>query len=558
MFLATAQAAAPADTLVLQVMSERTTLDPAQAYDAASYSVVENLYETLVTYSGADFRRPVPLLARSWAVNPSGRVYTFTLRQGVKFHSGRRFTCADASYSLRRLLVTNNADSGNWFISQTLLGTPSNAADDASVTWAKIAAAVRCDAQGRLVLSLPKADPTLLAQLASQNVSIVDSGHARAVGEWDGTQATWKKWVGRDLSRSALNTRPSGTGAYRLLSQRAGTVLAQAFPDYWGGTPKLKSVVVQTVAEEATRVLALELGDADLVDLSSRESLKQFRNLAALTLIDQLPSLSTPVVLLNQNIQNPSVLGSGKLDGQGIPKNFFGDVHVRKAFNYAFDEQRFIREATASAAQPRSMALPPGFLGYNAAVPAYHYDLVRSAAEFRAAFGGQVWQKGFVLTVHYPANNESAKVTLELLKKAVESLNPAFRINIQSKPLAELLTEGKAGRLALSTASWSPDYVDPDNVMYTLYASDGYYHARTGFQDAQIDGWLEHARQVTNPQVRAADYVKVARRAHELAPYLILPAEPTFMLFKKNLVGVTRATFNPMLGGGVLWRNLSK
>ncbi|MFC5849326.1 ABC transporter substrate-binding protein [Deinococcus petrolearius] len=557
---APALATAPKDTLVLMQSSDITTLDPAQAYDVASFGIVENLYETLVTYRGSDQTKLQPLLATGWTIRPDGRQYTFDLRRNVRFHSGNVMTCADAEYSLRRLLVTNNADSGNFFIAQALLGTESNAKDDPSVTWPKISRAVACNAAGQLVLTLPSPDPALLAKLASQNTGIVDRAFAVKLGEWDGTGNTWERWVGEDLTDSALSRQPSGTGAYQLVRQDAQTVLATRHDQYWGGAAPLKNVAVQMVSEEATRLASLQRCDADVAEVGLRATLPQLRSQAALQVLDHLPDLGTPVMLMNQNIQDPVLLGSGKLDGKGIPANFFSDLNIRQAFSFAFDSERYIREITSGAARHRTMALPPTFLGYDRRVPRYAYSRARATEAFKKAFGGQVWTAGFVLNVNYRSGSKTGQATMELLKASVEALNPKFRVNIQPQPWSELLAASKSGKASMLTLSWSADYADPDNVLYALFSSEGFYAPRTGFKDAQVDAWLEQARTLTDPQQRAALYRKVGARTHDLATYILMPAEPSFLVFCKGLKGVSVTSYNPMLSGltGTYWRQVRK
>lgn len=550
MLLSTASAASPADTLVIQHASDLSTLDPAQAYDPTSYSVIENLYEPLVTFAGPDLRTPRPGLATSWKISSDGRTYTFNLRKGVKFHSGNAFGCSDAAYSLRRQLVTNNADSGNWFLAEALLGTASNASDDTSVTWAKISGAVTCAPSGQLTLRLPKADPTLLSKLAAQNSSVVDRAWAVKLGEWDGTEKTWKAWVGKDLTNSKLSQNPSGTGAYRLVRKNATTILATAFTGYWGPKPRLKNVLIQNVPEEAARVLTLQRGDADLVDVSDRGLLASLRAKPGITILDGLSGIHVPVIFMNQKI-TPGLSGELRPD-------FFADVNVRRAVNYLFDDARYIKEITLGSAEKRAMALPTGFLGYNASAPGYGFSTDKAAAAFRTAFGGDLWVNGFTLPVYYAAGNDHDQAVLELLKASVERINPKFRVSVQSKPYSELLTDAKAGKVPLGLATWGPDYADPDNVMYTLYASDGYYSARTNFADKQIDTWLNAARVTTDPAARKALYGKVAARGNDLAPYVVMPAEPNFLVHRTALKGLNKTTFSPLLGGNVLWKQLSK
>jgi peptide/nickel transport system substrate-binding protein len=107
LLVGSAFAAAPQDTLVVQEANDIPTLDPTATYDTASGAVVENIYETLLTYKGASIRELEPLLATKWTISNGGKTYTFDLRKNVKFHSGNTMTCADAEYTFERNLVTN-------------------------------------------------------------------------------------------------------------------------------------------------------------------------------------------------------------------------------------------------------------------------------------------------------------------------------------------------------------------------------------------------------------------------------------------------------------------
>ncbi|HEX7001865.1 MAG TPA: ABC transporter substrate-binding protein [Trueperaceae bacterium] len=81
-----------------------TTLDPVRAFDTSSVRVVENVYGTLYGY-GSGSTELVPRLATAYDVSPDGLVRTFTLREGVEFHSGNRHSCADVEWSFENAFV---------------------------------------------------------------------------------------------------------------------------------------------------------------------------------------------------------------------------------------------------------------------------------------------------------------------------------------------------------------------------------------------------------------------------------------------------------------------
>jgi peptide/nickel transport system substrate-binding protein len=555
-----ALAAVPNNTLLIMTSADVPTLDPTMVYDTASGQIAENIYETLVTYKGRSVSELEGLLATSWNISPDGKTYTFTLRKGVKFHSGNEFTCADAEYSLRRNLVTNNHDSGNWFIAESLLGTSGNAEDDPEkVTWARIANAVKCNAQGQLVLTLPARDPALLVKLAYTGQAIVDKKHAISIGEWDGTEATWKQWVGKDLNDSNLSKRPSGTGAYQLVRRDSANIVLRAFDGYWGGKPKLENVIVQLVAEQATRLEALKKGDADFVETGGRPALSQLQGVPGIKIFDGIPNNSASAIFMNQNIKDPAVLGSGKLDGKGIPANFFADANVRKAFSYSFDYDRYIREVQLGKGTKRTMLLPDSFFGYDPKVKTYTYDPKQAAAFFRKAFGGQLWQNGFVLRASYRANSIPSQTAMEILKTNIEKLNPKFKVELQPKPWSEFLRSSRDGKEAMILIGWAPDYADPDNFLYTFYHSNGFYNPRVNFKDALLDQLLDQARQTIDPAKRKALYSQVGQRAYEQAYYILMPAGVGFVAYQDRVKGLEE-NYNIMFSGitGNYWKVLSK
>ena len=100
---------------------------------------------------------------------------------------------------------------------------------------------------------------------------------------------------------------------------------------------------------------------------------------------DDLPSIVRHNVFFNFALPegNPYA-GSGQLDGQGVPLDFFADVHVRRAFNACFDRSTFITDTLVGHGEvSRAITLPdqPGY----ADSPTADFDLARCAEEFKAA-----------------------------------------------------------------------------------------------------------------------------------------------------------------------------
>jgi peptide/nickel transport system substrate-binding protein len=222
-------------------IGEPRTLDPAESYDSASSDMINNIYETLVTYKGNDSKTIYPSLATDW-VAPTGNssTWTFHLRHGVQFSNGDAFTAEDVKYSFDRVLIMNSPDSGvSWILSQCMDTNSTKVIDDYTVE-----------------INLTKPYGGFLVLLAFTVASVVDKKVVEANG---GVVAnTDNEW---------MKEHAVGTGPYTLDHWTHNSEIVLKKNDlYWGGwTGKhVDTVVVKTADEASTRILALQTGDADV------------------------------------------------------------------------------------------------------------------------------------------------------------------------------------------------------------------------------------------------------------------------------------------------------
>ena len=590
----TAFAQSPNDTYVYQVFGGVDTLDPEGAYDTASGLILENVYETLYSYAGDSITEYEPALATSYEVSDDNLTYTYTLREGVPFHSGNMMSCKDVEYSIERILVINDPQSGVWFQAEALLGSDANAdtyvtnqAEEAGVDvsgddfdpsswegadaayqefWSMIDSAVECPdgPDGMTVqFTLPAVDPAFFVKLMYTNASVIDSQWAIENGNWDGTQETYRDWVGVDPREGYLHDQMSGTGAYQLTSWNGTDVVAEAFPDYWGDAPPIKTVLVQKVDELATRILALQNGDADRIILGSDSDWAtvetQIRQIPGVTVHENpdWTSLSVGAVHLVQDVvteNNQQNVGSGQL-GDGIPADFFADENVRLGFAHSFDSEQFIEQLFLGKGVPLTMALPPSFLGYDGELPLRGFDPEAAEEAFRAAFDGQLWEQGFEMTIAYNTGNETRQTIAEIFKANIEDLNSNFRINVRGIQWPEFLSQRDQGLLPVAIVGWAPDYADPDNYVYTFYNSNGYYGKLLNFNNEELDNLVVEARETTDDAEREQLYSQVGQLGYDLAPFITYPTAQVFMVTRDNIDGVY---YNPMLSGYYRWKDISK
>jgi peptide/nickel transport system substrate-binding protein len=570
--LPAALAQAPADTYVVNEFGEVVTLDPARAYDTGSGHPIENIYETLYTYDGENIDEFAPLLATDYEVSEDGATYTFTLREGVQFHSGNTMTCRDAEYSLERGLVSANPEGAViYLIGEQLLGTQTDGTDPAAfqeeVSFADIDGAVECpdgDDGLTLQLNLVQPDPAMLAILAYTAFSVVDSQWAIENGMWDGTEATWAEWIGRDLTGEFMHDQASGTGAYSLVEWDGTSLIAERFENYWGEAPALANVVINYVSEQATNILALQQGDADRVtDLGDRAALAQVRGSPGVNIVETnedgspfLPASVTTVFFnFDINLEDNQDVGSGQLDGQGIPADFFADEDVRKGFAHLFDQQTFTDQVLEGQAAVITMGLPPTFAGYNPNVEIRSLDLEAAEEHFRAAFGGELWETGFQFTALYNEGNSARQIALEIIKENLEFLNPNFRMNVRGLPWADYLTRTDEAKAPMFALGWAADYADARNFINTFYSNEGFYAPRTGIDFPEMQVLIDQADSITDQNERATLYQEIGQLHYELAPLIATPIQNDYLAMSSALQGYY---YNTMLSHNYRWKDVSK
>ncbi len=571
--------ATPKDTYVFLQNSTFDSLDPVQAYDGASIGVVENVYETLYTFKKGTPGEYTPTLATSYEVTNNGLSYVYHLRKGVKFHSGNPMTCKDVKYSVQRNLVTMPGDSGAWIFgvltgygndamteAKKALGDNASQADIdkfLDAYWKKIEDAVVCDDMYTVRFNLSHPDVAFFAKMLFTGAAVVDSKWAIAHGAWSGTEKDWKDWIGVDLRTGYLHNHASGTGPYKLVKWDGNTVIAEAFDGYWGGEPAIKKVLVQGVEEEATRLEALRRGDADRVDVSNwatiNAKVKQMSGVKVWSDSSWSPA-SAHVVFFNFDVQgeNNPYTGSGKLDGNGIPHDFFTDINVRKAFAYCIDQDAIFNDLFEGHGAWYTMALPTTWPGYDPTIPIRKLDLDKAEEYFKKAWGGKVWDKGFKLTITYNAGNTERQTVAEMIKANVESLNPKFKIDVVPLQWSDYLKAARAKSLPIWPLGWGADYADPDNFIHPFYHSEGSLAKRQSFKNPEFDKMIEYARTLVKPeqqQERYDIYKKIGRMAYDILPNVPYPLQAPFIVTRDNLKGVY---YNSMISGDFYWKDISK
>lgn len=541
------------DTFTMLDDADVVTLDPAWHFDSASKQPIIKMYEKLIVFKGESLTEFEPLLATEVPSEENGLItmeddgsetVAFPIREGVRFHNGDLLTPEDVKYSVMRMLIQDRSGGGAYVLMPSLTGGPGHIedlaksiadveefseVDEAALieTFEVLDQAITV-AENMVEFHLPKRYAPFLSVLAgSWPDRVVNKEWVIEQGGWPGTAETWTDFHDPAAGDRVLYEKANGTGPFKLVSwdRTNKQVTLERFEDYWGGPAELERVIIRHVPEWSTRKLLLEGGDADWVD-ADFDVLPQLDGMKGVNVMAGLPTMYNRVLHFNWSVggDNNPALGSGQLDGKGVPPDFFSDVNVRKGFCYAFDYGTYIEQVWRGEAKRSTGPVQEGQLGFRPAQPKYVYDPTQAEEHFRQAFDGQLWGVGFTFTAYSTDRyGEAGKAALDILAERLISINPEFRMNVETVQWSSYLDKiFGAQSMPLFLLGMGADYADTDNVVSQYMHSEYFMVPYQGadfiaLAEAEFDPLIERARFSLDQAERESTYDQLQRLAYQHA-----------------------------------------
>ncbi len=264
----TSQPAASADTLGLGFRGDLGgPPDPDTYYDAQGLMLIKNVYEGLLRYQpGTPEKKIIPWLATDWTVSPDNLTYTFTLRDGVKFHDGTPFDSSAVKASFARRTAVN--------------GGPAYMLAD--------------------VVAVETPEPlTAVVRLAKPNADFLDY-LACAYAPQMMSPKGLAEHAGGDHAQTYLQEHDLGTGPYTLADVKTNEFYSlKAFAEYWGEKPHFTTVNFPVVADESSQIIQTNQGRIGaIVHFPSAATVQQFANNSKFK-VHNFPSLQNQEVYMN-------------------------------------------------------------------------------------------------------------------------------------------------------------------------------------------------------------------------------------------------------------------
>jgi peptide/nickel transport system substrate-binding protein len=479
--LSAAYAATPADVLVVaQNIDDIVAIDPAQAYEFSSGELVTNIYDRLVQYEPEDLETLAGGLASDWEVDEAAKTITFTLRDGVTFHSGNPLRPQDVLFSFRRVVALEKAPA---FILTQLGWTADNIEEMVTLGDNTVTIKYAGDFSPNFVLNV----------LAARPASIVDE------------VAVMENEVDGDFGNGWLNANSAGTGPFKLRVYRpAELATLDANPDYFKGAPAVSSVIIRHVAEAATQQLLLESGDVDMAKNLTPDQVGSLEGKDNVK-VETYPQAAVHWFSFNQKVEALT------------------DEAVWEAARYLVDYEGMTETFLKGQMQVHQAFWPSGFPGALDDTP-FTYD-PEKAKQILADAG-----------VELPINVTMDVINSTPFTDIAQSLQSTFAeagINFEILPGtgAQVITKYRARTHEAMLLYWGPDFMDPHSnakaFAYNADNADDKYASTTTWRNAwavpeELNQETLAALAEPDAEKRNEMYLDLQKKVQEKAPFVIM------------------------------------
>jgi peptide/nickel transport system substrate-binding protein len=461
-------------TLLVGKTTEAPSLEPHRENALSRQRVTQNMYSYLVQ-ADSDLRIQ-PDLAEKWDISPDGQTYTFTLRKGVKFHSGREVTSEDVKYSLERIVDPATASQGAGLL--------------ASI------GGVEAPDPGTVRVHLKNPDAALLSSLAS----------------------AWSGIVNKDIvekNNGDLGKVDAGSGPFMLDEWIPNqTLKLKRFPDYYNkDQPLLDGITFQVIPEESAIVAQLRSGNVQLALLEDNKNYELVRN---------DPSLLTT--------RSPR-LGYDYLDIDN-KKEPWNKLEVRQAFSYAIDRKEVLAVAGSNIGTLIA-PIPPALKEYALdpeTLPEYKPDPARARDLLAKAGLPDGFTSELQLIPTFPTMVAGSQVIADQAKKV------GINLQLQQVEYGVWIKGFNAHEFTL-TMNITGGNTDPDALLFNRLSSKGVN--QNNWNDPEVEDLLQQGKVTTDVTKRKAIYTQLQHMLVQKVPQIWLFSTDLVHVMKTNVQGFT-------------------
>lgn len=479
--------------------------------DASAERVKSLIFNSLVR-KDANFDY-VGELASDIKTSDDGKVITFTLRDGVKFHDGKALTSADVKYTLDQLFASNGYKAGAFFDTVPLdkPDTAKTPSPSPGSTGAANSNSGTVNVNGSSNINAKPVDAPRTKRLA--HITSMETPDAKTVVITIARPALKNTLLSNlvavpiipEGSLAQQKDNPIGSGPFKFVSFDASqnTIELAANMDYWDGAPKIAKMRLKTVTDATSLQAELQSGGVDIAPN---------------------PSNLPPDML--KNLQSSGNLNVDKFDGSNIQYLVFNtqtpplnSPKIRQAIGYAIDREKIVSDLLQGQAQVASAILPTQSWAYSPGTE-YKYDPAK-AKQLLSEAG----YKGEPIVFKYGAGNAMVNQYAQVIQSALSDVG--LNIQIETLEVNVIRTQLAQGGFQMYTGVWIGGNQDPI-FMRDLFSSTKIPGGtvsccnRGRYTNPEVDKLLEDAVNASDKSAAKDIYVKAWQAVSSDLPLLPL------------------------------------
>jgi peptide/nickel transport system substrate-binding protein len=458
--------AAPAGRVVIAQGVDPTTLDMMNQQEQPASNVGAQMFESLLERD--QNLKLVPALAAEMPKLVAPTTWEFKLRRGVKFHNGEDFTAESVKFSIERLANPANKLRG-------------------SSSFAPIDRVEIVDAY-TVRIHTKKPWPVFLSHIALRQAAMYPP----------------KEYSGKDAA--AISRAPIGTGPYKFVRwSKDEEIVMEAFPGYWAGAAKIKTVVFKPIPDDAVRVAALQNGEID-VAVNIPPHLGGIIEKHPKIYLSTAPSIRTIQLMIYTHQMDAAHKPTGPYAGPTA------DKRVRQALSAAIDADEIIKGVMDGKAVRVATMLPSLHFGFDPTLKPVKQDLARS----KKLLADAGFPNGLEIVLNgpqgrYVRDKEVAEAVAGQLTKA--GIKTTLRTFEFVNYLNNMVYVHKAGPVWL--IGWGTPTLDAETVYVPLFRSGNIF---VNWHNEDFNRMVDEAQTIMDEKKRRDEYWRINKLWVEEAP----------------------------------------
>lgn len=465
-------------TLTMAIGKDLTVMNPLSRTFSTDKLIRQLMYESLLDLD--DKGNIIPKLAESWEISKDGRVYTFRLRKGVKYHGGREMTAADAKFAID---YTLNPKNGAYGRQRLIMVERAEAAD-----------------KNTLKVYLKKPSASFLAVVTDiMAFSVIPQGSIE-----EGIEKP--------------TTYPPGTGPFKFVEWKPRQrIVFERYNDYWDQKAYVDRVVLRPAPDDTVRFTALRAGDVDIVERTPYQWVRQILD-RKISGIAAAEAMYADYRALFFNVAEPP----------------FNNNKLREAVAYAINKEELLSATYFGFGRPTNQKYPQGHVWHVDELPSPTYNPAKARQLLKEA-----GYKGETIEMKI----EQGQV-VEIMAITIQSQLKKIGMNIKVMPMEYGARRDQIRRGETTFDLVGSDfYADPSTTYRQELACEPNPKVRTGnwtgYCNKERDGTFDKLEVEFDPQKRKQMLKQVLTMDSQALAIIPIGFAPRFYTFRDHVKGFT-------------------